>query len=463
MMQVQRARRDHRDMTRGNPVSLILGFSVPLMFGNLFQQLYSIADAVVIGKFVGVDAFAAVGCASWVCWLINAFCRDSANAFSVVASVSVGRGDQKTLRRIIANAAIYGTAASVLMTGALLMGLPLIIRALSIPQNICVDAHRYLLVYVLSIPLALFFNLMTAILRATGDSNVTFRAMTASTIANIVLDLLFVFVFRWGVLGAAAATWISTGVSMLIALKACARQSIFHLEREEFLPDPAILADVFRLFAPMFFNSLIISVGGLYVQKYVNAQGSVFSAGRSAEGKIFCILEAIIMAVQTGVSVFVGQNLGAQKIVRIRDGLIRITIVTFGMIIVMGTVAMALRRPMLNLFLSVEDPVSYEEAFRVAYDSCACVLLGMLIMTPMYIHRVTIQALGHAECSAFAGACQMIIRILTIRLGPALIGVYAYYITDCMAWVVSLPIVSIPCYIYLSRMIAQQEGREAGK
>lgn len=458
-MQARFSKRKNMDMTIGSPVSLMMRFSVPLMFGNLFQQMYSIVDAIVIGKFVGVEAFAAVGCTSWVCWLINSFCRDSANAFCVVGSVSVGDRNTEKLRRIIANAVIYGVAASIATVAALLLGLNPILQALRIPENILEPARLYLMIYILSIPLSLVFNLATAILRAMGDSVVTFRAMTASTIVNIVLDIVFVLVFGWGVVGAAVATWLSCGVSMMIALKACSGQDIFRLSLKDLKPDKEILAEVFKLFTPMFFNSVIISVGGLYVQRATNAMGSSFSAGISAQVKIFSVLEAIIMAVQTAVSVFVGQNLGAKKIARIKEGLVKMIMVTFGMIVAMVTVAMLLRGPILDLFLSMDNPASYEEAYRTGYDSSACLLLGMLVMTPMYIHRVTIQALGHAEFSAYAGACQMVARIATISLGTPILGIYAYYIPDCMAWLVSLPIVSIPCYYYL-RKLGRQNAAE---
>lgn len=451
-MQTRRIRRENTDMTKGNPVSLVMRFSVPLMFGNLFQQMYSMVDAIVIGRFVGVEAFAAVGCTSWICWLINSFCRDSSNAFCVVASISVGNGDRQRLRRIIVNAVLYCAAASVAAVAALLLGLTPMVHALSTPANIMDQAQQYLMIYILSIPLLLTFNLASAILRAMGDSMITFRAMTASTVVNIALDILFVLVFRWGVFGAALATWLACGAAVLIALKACMKQDIFQIGLQEMKPDWEILGKVFRLFLPMLFNSAIISVGGLYVQKAVNMMGSSFTAGISAQGKIFSILEAIIMAVQTGVSVFVGQNLGANQITRIRDGLIRMVIVTFAMTAVMAAAGMVIRGFILNLFLSMDNPASYEEAFRIGYESTKWILIGMLVMTPMYIHRVTIQALGYAEFSAYAGIGQMIMRILTIRFGPSLIGMHAYYIPDCMAWLIALPIVTVPCYRYLRKL-----------
>ncbi len=437
-------KRENMDLTRGMPLWQILTFAIPLILGNVFQQLYHFVDASVIGVGCGVEALAAVSCTSWMCWLINALCRDSGNAFSIQASICVGKGDMKTFHTIVVNALWYYFIVSCGSVLLLLSLMRFLLSALSVPESILQDAGIYLTVYVLCIFPMMIFQLTTALLRALGNSQVTMTAMIVSTLVNIFLDLLFVLVFRWAVFGAALATFLSILVSAVIGLLACRREGLLRGIRQRM--DKDVMMETLRLMFPLFFNSVIISLGGLIVQSRSNLLGAAFAAGYSAQGKLFSLLEAIIMAIQSGLSVFVGQNLGARKIARIRRGIHQTIIFTFGLTVVMITLVILNRPFLLGLFLSKEDAALYQNAFEVAMESTRVIMLGMLIMTPMYMYRASIQSLRKAQYGAYAGVGQLIIRILTITLGPSLIGIYAYYITDCMAWLVSLPIVSIPVY-----------------
>ncbi len=441
------------DMTEGNAGELIMRFSIPLIFGNLFQQLYSIVDAVVVGQFVGVNALASIGCISWVCWLINAFLRDCANAFSISASVRIGNHNETGFRTIIANAILISIVLGWVVTSLLLGSVPFILKLLSVQPDVIHMTRQYLIVFILTIPIGLIYSVTTALLRAYGNSGITFLSMAISTIVNILLDLIFVICFHWGVMGAAVATWIAQLAAMLVALYAAFQEPIFHIHRKELCLDSILMEELFRLWSPMFFNSLIISCGGLFVEKHTNQIGPAFTAGIAACMKVFSVLESIIMAIQTGTSVFVGQNLGAGQYQRIRDGLIRIVKLGFAVIIVMISVVFLTQQWILPLFLSTGEPAAYQRAYAVASANTHILLLSMLLMTPMYLHRVTIQTLGFPEYAAYAGIMQLVMRVLTILIGPSLIGEYAYYIHDGMAWLVSLPIVAAPCYRYLKKQI----------
>ena len=441
------------DMTEGTAWKMILTFSFPLVFGNLFQQLYSIVDAVVVGKFVGVDALAAVGCISWVCWLINAFLRDCSNAFSISGSVRVGNHDEEGFRGIVANGIFISIGLGSAVTAVLLWQTEHIMRLLSVQPDVIHMTRRYLVIFILTIPCGLVYNITASLLRAYGNSSITFWSMTISTIVNVVLDLMFVLVFHWGVTGAAAATWIAQFVSMGIALWAAVKTPVFRLRASDLKVDWKLIKELSGLWAPMFFNSLVISMGGFFVSKHTNQIGSYFTAGIAACGKIFGLLEAIIIAIQTGVSVYVGQNLGAGRFDRIKKGLIQITGIGIGLTALMIVIVFAVQGYVIPLFLSANDPKAYEMAFTVASSNTHVLVACMLLMTPMYLHRVTIQTLGYPRYAVIAGILQFFMRTLTVAFGPALIGVYAYYIQDGMAWLASLPVVSVPCYRYLKKKL----------
>ena len=269
------------DMTEGNAGELILRFSLPLIFGNLFQQLYAIVDAVVVGRYVGVDALASVGCISWVCWMINAFLRDCANTFSISASVRVGNHNEKGFRMIVANAVLICVFLGTLVTALLLGGIPIILRLLNVQPNVVHMTRQYLTVFILAIPAGLVYSVATGLLRAYGNSGITFLSMTISTVVNIVL--VFVLGFGWGVLGAAAATWIAQVVAMVIALRAVVREPAFHISREDLHLDKDLFGELLKLWLPMLFNSLIISVGGLFVESRTNRIGSSFTRWKSSK------------------------------------------------------------------------------------------------------------------------------------------------------------------------------------
>lgn len=445
------------DMTEGKAGRLILRFSLPLIFGNLFQQMYAIVDAVVVGRYIGVEALASVGCISWVCWLINAFIRDCANAFSISASIHVGNRNEKGFQNIVGNGAMLCGILGILSMALLLWAVPLILKTLSVQPNVIHMARSYLTVFILTLPIGLTYNITTSLLRAYGNSTITFFSMTISTIVNIILDLVFVLIFKWGVLGAAVATWLAQFAAMTVAIREALKEPIFHIERQELKLDPELLKEISGLWFPMLFNSLIIALGGLFVEKHTNQLGSSFTAGIAACMKIFNLLEAIVMAIQTGVSVYVGQNLGAKQFRRIRDGLIQITGISFGLVIIMILTAFGVQQWILPLFLSAEDPGAYERAYQVASTNIHIILASMLLMTPMYLHRVTIQTLGFPGYAALAGVMQLVMRVSTILIGPYIWGEYAYYLHDGMAWLVSLPIVAFPCYYYLRKWIRERE------
>ena len=232
------------DMTEGTAWKMILTFSFPLVFGNLFQQLYSIVDAVVVGKFVGVDALAAVGCISWVCWLINAFLRDCSNAFSISGSVRVGNHDEEGFRGIVANGIFISIGLGIAVTAVLLWQTEHIMRLLSVQPDVIHMTRRYLVIFILTIPCGLVYNITASLLRAYGNSSITFWSMTISTIVNVVLDLMFVLVFQWGVTGAAAATWIAQFVSMGIALWAAVKTPVFRLRASDLKVDWKLIKEL---------------------------------------------------------------------------------------------------------------------------------------------------------------------------------------------------------------------------
>lgn len=440
------------NMLKGNPIQLVMTFSVPLIFGNIFQQLYYITDAVIVGSFIGINALAAVNSCSWITWMLNAIARDFSNTLSILASYSVGEQDEDELKLIAGNAGTITLGLSLILTAGVLLNLDRLFVLFKVQRDIVQMTGDYFSIVMLGIPFVLIYNTAAALLRAEGNSRITFYAVSSSTVINVALDLLFIVGFQWGVKGGALATVIAQFVQMLIVLIPFLKSSMFTTELRFWKPDVALLGQMVNLWMPMFVNSAVISIGGSFVSSRVNAIGPFFTAGISAGTKIFTLLESVIMAIQTGLSVFMGQNLGAEKAARVRRGVHQITGLALVLSLILNLLIQPVAPQLVKIFLSQENPELYLKTIHVAVSHTRVLTLGMFIMAPMYLYRIAIQTLGYPRYPMYAGFLQLAARVFSVTVLPAVIGEYAYYVATLMAWAVTLPVVVIPYYKYVNRI-----------
>lgn len=438
-------------MLEGNPAGLVMTFSVPLIFGNLLQQMYYITDAAVVGSFLGIQALAAVNSCSWITWMLNAIARDLSNTLSILASYSTGEGDQVGLKRIVGNACTITLVLSLVLTAGVLANLDRLFVLFRVQEDILQMTGDYFSVVMLGIPFVLIYNVAAALLRAAGNSRITFYAVSVSTVVNVVLDLLFIVGFGWGVRGGAAATVIAQFVSMIIALIPLLNSSMFTGELRFWKPQRRLMIQIAELWAPMFVNSAVISIGGSFVSSRVNEIGAFFTAGISSATRVFTILESLIMAIQTGLSVFIGQNLGAEKYGRVRKGVRQTVVLSLFLSAVLNVMVQLTAPQLVKLFLSQNDPELYAKTFHVAVTYTRIITLGMFIMAPMYLYRIAVQTMGYPRYPMYAGFLQLTARVFAVTVLPPLLGEYAYYIATLLAWAVTLPVVVIPYYRYIAK------------
>jgi len=367
--------------------------------------------------------------------------RDCGNAVSAVVSVCVGRGCAQQQRRAVTTACLLGSVSAAVMTGLLLLGLDFILRLLRVPVEIYPQARVYLLLFAAAVPFVVAFQIFGALLRAVGNSHVTSAAMAVSTIINVVLDLVFVLVLHWSVVGAATATFLAHAVSGLITMYYVAKTPQLRPNRNCWNPDWALLREIGKLCLPMFLNSVVTAAGGLLVQSCVNEIGAYFTAGISVGTKMFKLLEAVIIAVQTAASVFIGQNLGAMQPERIRTGMKRIVRATLGFTVVIIGLSWLFEGFMLSCFLSPDDGSLYELTYEVARTDMRIMMSGSIFAAPMYLYRAATQTLGKPVFTMYAGVMQLVIRLVCVFWLPDYIGSWAYYLPTVLAWMISLPMV----------------------
>ena len=434
-----------RDMTQGSPTRLILGFCLPIVAGNLFQQFYSLVDTLVIGRVEGVTALAAVSSAGWLDWLVLSIAMGMAQGFGIQIAQSFGAKDEPELRRAAGQGLLLSVAV-VLLIGALSQWLlrPTLVLMRS-PDNTIDLTCLYLRIIFGGLPLVMAYNLFSGYLRAIGDSRTPLIAMTTAAICNILLDILFVATFRWSVVGVASATVLSQGISCVICLIALLRLPLMRLRPDDLHPDRPMMRRLISLGLPLAFQNLIISVGGLVLQGVVNSFGFLFMAGFNAAMRLTGLIELAGTSIGSAVGTFAGQNLGAGRVDRVRLGLRKSAQIAFGMALAVSACMLLFGRNILSLFVQ-DNPEIVAQVLTIGYRYLSVMSLGLPMLYMLFVYRSTLQGLGDTVAPMLSGIIELVMRMGTVLLLPLLIGEWGVYIAEIMAWFGASVMLIISCY-----------------
>ena len=280
-----------KEMTSGGPLLLMVAFALPLMLGNVFQQMYTVVDTAIVGKALGVDALAALGAVDWLNWMIIGMVQGLTQGFSIRMAKEFGARQYEMLRKTVASSVLLSACAAVVLVAIGQAVCKPVLQLLQTPERILPTSLLYLRIIFAGIPIVTAYNLLSAMLRALGDGKTPLYAMIAASITNIVLDLVFVLVFHWGVAGAAAATLIGQLVSCVFCFVQLRKVEILHLRKSDFTGNRSLCSRLLALGTPMALQNCIIAVGGIIIQLVVNGFGVVFIAGFTAANKLFGLLE----------------------------------------------------------------------------------------------------------------------------------------------------------------------------
>lgn len=422
-----------RDMTVGKPARLILSFALPLMLGNVFQQMYIIVDTMVVGKFVGVEALAALGAADWLNWLVIGLMQGLTQGFSILISQRFGASDWKGLNRAMAGAVLIAGIVGIALTITSLSLVHPVLVLLNTPTDIMDGALSYLHVMFSGCLAVMGYNVFAAILRAMGNSRTPLIAVVIASLLNVVLDLLFVLGFHWGIAGAAGATVLAQAVSCLICLFAVLRLPIPKMEREDWRPSAPLYGQLLKLGAPLAFQNTIIAVGGMVVQSVVNGFGVLFVAGYTATNKLYGLLEIAATSFGFSMAAYTGQNLGARKYDRIRTGMRSASRMAVATALLISVLMILLGRYILMLFIS-GDPAQQEQVLAIAYRFL-CIMSAMLfILYLLHVYRSALQGMGDTLIPMSSGIIEMFMRIGAAMLLPSLIGQDGVFWAEVIAW-----------------------------
>ena len=422
-----------KNMTEGKPTSLILTFALPLMAGNVFQQLYTVVDTMVVGKYLGVNALAALGASDWLNWMMLGIIQGFTQGFAILMAQEFGAKRLEQLRRVIGNSAMLSLCSSLVLVLLGQLAARPVLMLLQTPDAIINGSLLYLRIMFLGIPIVMAYNLLACILRSLGDGKTPLQAMVVASLTNIGLDLLFVMVFHWGIAGAAVATLIAQLISGLYCLYHILKIEFLKMEKKDFKPQASLCSKLLALGSPMAFQNCIIAIGGMIVQFVVNGFGVLFIAGFTATNKLYGILEIAATSYGYSMITYVGQNLGAGKSKRIRQGLRAALVIAVATSIVIAFIMLVFGRFILSWFIS-GTPEEVDQTMQVAYFYLAVMSVCLPILYVLHVIRSTIQGMGNTLLPMLSGVMEFTMRTLTALLLPLALGEIGIFFAEIAAW-----------------------------
>ena len=425
---------DTRNMTRGKPLGLLITFALPLMFGNIFQQLYTVVDTAIVGRGVGMDALAALGTVDWLNWMLLGLATGLAQGFSVRVSQKFGEGDLPGMRRVIGQSAFLSALIALVCTLLAQLGIPLFLWLLRVPADLVPMARLYIRILFAGFPAVMFFNLCAAVLRAVGDSKTPLIAMAAASITNIALDAIAVFVLDLGIGGAAAATVLSQCLSGTICALRIWRSPDLRFTREDLRPQRELSVSLLRLGLPIGGKNVILSLGGIGLQSIVNGFGTGFIAGYTATNKLYGLLEIAALSYCYAVTTYVGQNYGAGEHDRIRKGMKSALGLFLCTALVLAVLMFAFGRPITGLFLSADDPQLLAEAADVAYTYFRVMAVCLPILYLLYLYQAGLQGLGQTGIGMVVGVVELVLRIAFALFSAGIHWPFGLFVAEVSAW-----------------------------
>jgi len=445
-----------KNMTEGNPIRLILSVALPLMVGNIFQQLYTVVDAQVVGTVEGVSALAALGASDWFYWMYLGLVQGLAQGFTIPMAQTFGAKDYAALRKNVGNSITLAVLNSAVITLIAVLSIPAVLDILGTPMEIRPMSENYLMVLFLAFPIVMAYNLMAGILRSLGDGKSPLYAMAVASIINIGLDLLFVAVFRWGVIGAAVATAIAQVCAGLFCLWRLSKIDFIKPAKADLRIDGAISKRLMLLGLPIAAQNGVIGLGGMIVQTIVNKLGVTFIAGYTATNKLYGVLEIAAISYGYATSTYAGQNLGAGKFRRIFSG-VHASALTG--VITAGVIALFMLlfgKAITGSFIS-GTPEEVAGAGKIAWEYLALMSACLPVLYILHIYRSALQGMGNTVMPMASGIAEFVMRTGAALLLPALIGYWGVFWAEVLAWL-GADFILVPSYYLIFRKIrAQQE------
>lgn len=420
------------DMTKGSPIKLILMFMIPILIGNLFQQMYSMVDTAIVGQFVGVKALAAVGTTGGLVFLIMGFINGLTHGFSVIISQRFGSNDEEGVKKATAMSICLSVIATIILTILCMVMAKPLLRIMNTPSDIIDNATIYVNILFGGIFATISYNLLAAILRAFGDSRTPLYFLIIASITNIVLDLVFIINFHMGVGGAALATIISQGLSAFLCFVYLRKKStILHLAKHHYKVDKQLIRELMVVSLPMALQYSITAIGVMILQVAINDFGSTTVAAFTAGTKVEQLFVQPAMAIGMTMATYSAQNMGAREIERVRLGVRQSVILTLIVNAVAALIVIFFGIQLTKLFI----PADSVDALAYSQQYLNTIAMFFPILGLLFIYRFALQGLGSTVAPMFAGVMELIMRTAVAFILPGMIGYAGVCLASPFAWI----------------------------
>lgn len=441
-----------KDLTKGSVFKLIINFSLPIYFGILFQQFYNIVDTMIVGQTLGVDALASVGATGSIMFMILGFCSGICSGFGIPIAQRFGAKDESGIKKAIANSIWLSIIFSIIITLGVTCLCRNILNWLNTPENIIEMSYSYLIIIFWGIPVTIFYNMFSCIIRSLGDSKTPLFFLAISSLLNIILDLVFIIVFKMGVSGAAYATVISQLVSVILcAIYMFKKYTILKMTETERKIDLKEIKMLLGMGIPMGLQYSITAIGSVVLQTSVNGLGSNAVAAMTSGSKISMFFVAPFDALGTTMATFGGQNVGAKRIDRVSDGMKKGIIIGSVYAVIACIILCLFGKNLALLFVeSNEIDIIHNISVFLLFNSLFYVFLSLV-----NIVRFMIQGMGFSTFAIMAGVLEMIARAVVGFIFVPRFGFIAACLASPLAWVLA-DIFLIPAFFYVRNKLTQR-------
>lgn len=448
------------DMTKGNPLPIILKFTLPLLIGNIFQQLYNMVDTIIVGRFVGPNALAAVGSTGTIVFLVIGFSQGMSTGFTVLTSQKFGAGNEEGARRSVANGILLSIFVIIAMTGISLFFLRPLLNLMNTPANIMEDAYTYISIICIGIVASVFYNLFSSFLRAVGNSRIPLVFLIFSACLNVVLDLIFIINFKMGVAGAAWATNLSQGISAVLCLVYIYKKMpVLTPHKHQWKLDKNDTRNQLSVGIPMALQFGITASGTIIMQSAINLFGSTAVAAYTAANKYHSLICQGMMSMGQTMATYAGQNFGKGDIGRIRRG-VKMAVGTEVVYSLICSVLLCVSLPFaLGLFFTGEVDMSQMLPWAKTYTYlCAAFYIPLSLI---FIFRNAMQGCGYGFLPMMGGVVELGARLVTASLAIKLLSYPLSCACDPAAWISAAAFTAVS-YRYVMKKIEQKSRSESG-
>lgn len=436
-----------KDMTKGDPLKLILLFSIPLLIGNIFQQLYNLADIVIVGRTLGIEALASVGAISPLFFLIMFVVVGLTNGFAVVTGQMFGAKDVNAVRRSVVVSIILGSIFTIIFSTVCSILMNPILHCMNVPQNIYHNAYWYIQIVAAGLIVCCFYNLLASVIRALGDSKTPLYFLIFASILNIFLALLFILKFNMGVPGSAVAVVLSQGVSGLMCIYYIKKRfPILHLRKSDWVfkkderkQDLEFMKEHLRVGIPMALQFSILGLGILIIQSVCNTFGSNVIAAFTAALRIEQIATLPMISFGVALAAFVAQNYGAMNFSRIRQGVKKASIINLILSIIMAFIMHFYGSDIVRIFLGNSN----EEIITIARSYLFISTMFYFFLGQIFIFRNALQGMGQTIIPLTASTAELLVRSFSAMYLAVKFSYFGIFYAGPIAWVTASIIVAI--------------------